>query len=903
MTLADDTSKGLRRVTSIEGITEYRLENGLQVLLFPDESQSIVTVNMTVFVGSRHEGYGEAGMAHLLEHMLFKGTPSNENIPDDLKQRGASFNGTTWLDRTNYYETLPAADDEQAADNLEYAIRMEADRLVNSKILGEDLQSEMTVVRNEFERGENNPQRVLMQRVQAAAFEWHNYGRSTIGNQSDIERVPVNRLRDFYRKYYRPDNVMLVIAGKFDADSALQHVEKYFGILPQPQRPLDRTYTTEPAQDGERTVVLRRVGNTQLIQAAYHVPSGANREYAAIEMVASIMGAEPSGRLYTKLIEPELASSMFSFPLALHDPGLVMFGAQLPATESIESARQALISTVEGVAEEPVSEAELRRARNQFLKERQLRASNTTQLAIELSEWASQGDWRLYFLYRDNVESLTADECTDAAKHFLTRNNRTVGLFIPSETSERIEVPTKPNLSEMLADYKGRGEIQKGEAFDADPLAIEARTQRTVLSSGMKAVMLPKKTRGGGVNLRIAIRYGDESSLADLSHACDFLPMLMLRGTESLSYAELEDRQDELLCTIRPSGQAGLLVFNVETRREKLAEVMDLLREILRRPALEEEEFVLMQRQQIAAIESQQTEPGVLGRIALQRTMSPYASDDIRYVPTLEELVDRISSVSIEQIRALHGEQVSGQHGEITVVGDFEPADVLEQCERLVSGWTVEQPFQRVSSPAKINVDASYQQIETPDKSNAVYFAGESIEMRDDSPDYPALLAGNFVFGGGAMSSRLGQRIRQNEGLSYSVGSRFSAHPIDRRATLVIQAICNPSKRQQLMDAVDEELARLLEEGVTHEELEAAKQSLLQSEQVTRTQDASLVGILGNSAFAGRDLKFNAQQDQRLAELTVGQVNAALRKYFAPERMIVVTAGDFAAAAAAAPAP
>ena len=205
------------KIGSVEGMNEYALDNGLRILLFVDKSQPKVTVNCTIFVGSRHEGYGETGMAHLLEHMLFKGTELHPKIPEVLRDHGASFNGTTWLDRTNYYETLNASD-----ENLEFAIRLEADRLVNSKILNEDLQKEFTVVRSEFERGENNPIRVLQQRMFSAAYQWHNYGNSTIGNRSDIERVPIDSLRAFYRKYYRPDNAMLVIAGSFDEKKALE---------------------------------------------------------------------------------------------------------------------------------------------------------------------------------------------------------------------------------------------------------------------------------------------------------------------------------------------------------------------------------------------------------------------------------------------------------------------------------------------------------------------------------------------------------------------------------------------------------------------------------------------------------------------------------------------------------
>src|SRR6185437_3027243 len=256
------------KITSVEGITEYRLDNGVRILLFPDASTSKVTVNCTVFVGSRHEGYCETGMAHLLEHMVFKGCrmlPKVGDIPKALRDRGAVYNGTTSDDRTNYYETLNATD-----DNLEFALRLEADRLVNSFIRREDLASEMTVVRNEFERGENNPQYILFQRMLAVAYEWHNYGKSTIGNRSDIERVPIERLQAFYRKHYQPDNIMVVVAGKFDETKALGYLVKYFGKLQKPDRQLDTTYTEEPTQDGERSVVLRRAGSVGVVGAVYH---------------------------------------------------------------------------------------------------------------------------------------------------------------------------------------------------------------------------------------------------------------------------------------------------------------------------------------------------------------------------------------------------------------------------------------------------------------------------------------------------------------------------------------------------------------------------------------------------------------------------------------------------------
>src|SRR5712691_5265398 len=248
--------KGIERVTSVEGITEYRLSNGLRVLLFPDPSKQTMTVNMTYLVGSAVEDYGETGMAHLLEHMVFKGSPKHTNIPQELTSHGARPNGSTSYDRTNYFETFAATD-----ENLNWALGLESDRMVNSFIAKKDLDSEMTVVRNEYEAGENSPFNVLLERLIATSYVWHNYGKSTIGARSDIENVPIERLQAFYHKYYQPDNAVLTIAGRFDDEKMLALVDKYFSPIPRPTRTLQKIYTIEPTQDGERTVTIRRTGD------------------------------------------------------------------------------------------------------------------------------------------------------------------------------------------------------------------------------------------------------------------------------------------------------------------------------------------------------------------------------------------------------------------------------------------------------------------------------------------------------------------------------------------------------------------------------------------------------------------------------------------------------------------
>lgn len=882
-------------VAQIEGISEYKLENGVRVLLFPDPSKELVTVNMTIFVGSRHEGYGEAGMAHLLEHMLFKGTPARPNIPQLLQDRGATFNGTTWMDRTNYYETLPATE-----ENLDFAIALEADRLLNSNILGEDLESEMTVVRNEFERGENSPSGVLMQRIQSAAYDWHNYGQSTIGNRSDIERVPVVRLRRFYKKYYRPDNVMLVVAGKFDTERTLEMIQEHFGSLTRPETPIDGTYTTEPAQDGERTVVLRRVGDVPWVGAAYHIPGSAHEDFAAMKILTYVLGDKPSGRLYTKLVETGMASNVYAMANAFHDPGLFMTLVQIPADASIEAVRTEMLEIIEtDLQQNPITDKEVDRARQQILKNRELQATNSDKIAVSLSEWAAQGDWRLYFLFRDRIENMTTEEVQAAAKKYFTRNNRTVGLFIPSEKSDRIEIPTAPNLSAELADYKGREVIEQGEAFDPDPAVIEQRTERGTLSGDIQYAFLPKKTRGGSVNMKLTLRFGNETKLADKIAASELLGILMARGTTDLTYSELQDQLTSLRADLSIHSVPGLLTVDVSTTKEFVPEVIALVGKVLRSPSLSADELEVLRRQIVTSLEASQNEPQALAPTEVRRKLSPYSSDNVRYVRTIPEEIQMYKDVTIEQIRELYEGYIGNHAGEVVMVGDFDPEQAAEQWGSVLDDWAVPNRYERFGRPAHPEVPGSVTQIETPDKSNAMLFAQQQYELMDDDERYPALLMGNFILGGGSLSSRLADRVRQQDGLSYTIRSMVSGRKRDDRTDFTLYAITNPENKDKLLVAIREEIAKVLEEGVTEDELARAKKAYLDGQRVQRTNDKSLTSTLMSTIFNQRTMDHYQENEASIEALTVDQVNAALREFIDVDKLVIAVAGDFQKAAEA----
>jgi zinc protease len=877
---------------TIEGITEYRLKNGCKFLLFPDPASSTVTVNMTVLVGSRHEGFGESGMAHLLEHMLFKGCakfPQVNDIDKALLAHGASeANATTSLDRTNYYEVMPAT-----WENLKFGIELEADRLIHSFIRREDLQNEMKVVRNEFEIGENRPDYILSQRMIAAAFEWHNYGKNTIGNRSDIERVPIENLHAFYRKYYQPDNIVVIVAGKFDEAKAANLIAEKFGAIPVPRRKLDNTYTEEPPQDGEHSVVLRRIGKGAMAGAVYHIPAAAHEDHPAVELLSTILGDAPSGRLYKRLVEKKLATKVTAGAYALHDPGMLEAAAVVADNVEPKDLCDQMIAIIEGISTEPATKEEVERARTRYLAERKRAMAKSKDIALELSDWVSSGDWRLLFIHRDRVEKVTPDDVTRVARLYLKQTNRTTGLFLPSKELARTTVPPRPDVATLVKDYKGGKGIALGEQFDPTPENLERRIQRFTLPNGMKVALLPKKTRGEAVVGEIVLRFGTEASLKEFKDVSAYLGPMLSRGTKHHSREQLKDALDKLDSAASVSSGVGAVSFDFETKRGQLAQVLDLVREMMREPTFPQPEFDIIKRSHKQSLEKQMVDPQSLASLALRRKLRPLAKDDIRYIPTHAEALEHLEKIARDDVVRLYEQRVGGGTGEIVLLGDFDTEAVTKQLSELFAGWKKGAPYERIADKIVPGVKGGRETIDTPEKENAVYIAGVMFEMRDSDPDYPALAIGEYILGSSGFTARLTDRLRQKEGWSYSAGSRLSVGDQDKVGSLLIYATYKPEFAERLDAAAIEELRKLLKEGVTADELAAARTGYLESMKAERGDDGTVAGMVRRGLYLGRTFAHYADLEKKIAALTVKDVNQALAKHLDAGRLVIVRAGDF----------
>lgn len=870
---------GVVQGPSVEGITEYRLPNGLKVLLFPDAAKPTVTVNVTYLVGSRHENYGETGMAHLLEHLLFKGSPKNRSIPQQFADRGMDYNGTTSNDRTNYYEVFQAG-----GDNLKWALEMEADRMTHSFIARKDLDSEMTVVRNEYEAGENNPFGVLFKRMQSVAYDWHSYGRSTIGNRSDIENVKIENLQAFYRTYYQPDNAVLLVAGKFDPAQTLAMISKNFGAIPKPKRQLPPFWTVEPTQDGERAFTVRRKGDMQLILLGYKVPAALHGDSDALGFMSEILGDTPNGRLHKALVESGKAAQVFSFAQTGVAPGLHMVGAVVKADQPLDPVKEALVAAVEGFANTPPTEAEMERVRRNIGNSIEKSLNDPQKVGVALSEQIALGDWRLLFKDRDGLSKVTPEQVAKASAAYLRRDNRTMGVYVPEDAPLRAEITAAPSVAEVMKDFKGTQATLASEVFDPSQANILARTQLKTIG-GVKLALLPKKNRGETVAVDLRLHWGDEKTQFGKATVAAAVQHMLMRGTSRYSRAQLADAWDKLKMT----GS----VYHFDTTRANLVPAMQLAIHVLKEASFDAAEFEQLRQQWLVQLESSRHEPQAVASSALAQHYNHYQKGDPRTAQTLDEQIAAVKAVTVEELKAYHRDNFGASAAELSIVGDFDQAAAEAVVTEQLASWTGKTPYARITD-TNVPHPPLNQFINTPDKENGFYTARIDIDMQTDDPDFAALELANYILGDGGLKSRIMDRIRQKDGLSYGGGSDLQVSDVDRASRLTISAIAAPQNLKKVEAAIRDELARALKDGFTASELAGAKSGKLQQRLQNRAQDGVLASGWSNLRHLNRTFAWSAAFEEKLKAVTLEQVNAAFRKAVDLNRLNVVTAGDAA---------
>lgn len=875
---------------TVEGIKEYSLSNGLQVLLIPDATQSNMIVNIVYHVGSRHEGYGESGMAHLLEHMMFKSTSKLGDIKKMLSDKGGNANGTTWYDRTNYFEIFPSTD-----ENLKWSLEMEADRMINATMLQSDLDTEFSVVRNEFEIGENDAPGILQERILSTAYLWHNYGKSTIGSKEDIERVKADRLKVFYKKYYQPDNATLIIAGKFDESKALQYVSDYFSVIPRPDRVLEKTYTVEPAQDGERYVELKRAGDVYNIGATYHTAAYIDKDFAALDVLYEILQADPSGYMYKALVESQKASSLAIWQQNLHDPGFVYFKVEVPKDKDFATAKTAFLSQLDSISLRNYTNTDLERGKAKIMKQLENMVNNTIYFTIGLTEVIGAGGYQLGYMYRDNVANVTVDDLKNVANKYFKANNRTWGVFIPSAKEERVSPKeySDEDISSITNDYKGKKIEQTTVTFDANIPNIKSHLTENKLPTGLRYSLLNKPIKGNKVIMNLQVPVASEKELENKSYIASLMAGMLKSGTKTMTKEQIQDKLDQTKTNLYFGWNNQKLIINISTYNDKLPEILSIVKSILTESTFPENELTKLKTENKASYESQMNDPQSIVFTLMSKRTDNYPKSSIFYTPDFKELIDGEQLVTRDQIVDFYKKYLGGSDAYGTIVGELKQVDVDKMMNNSFGDWKSKVKYTK-AVPQFFATKENSETVNTPDKENGAVAAIINIKMNQTNPEYPALLMANEMLGGGGfMTARIPTRLREKEGISYGAGS-FLNIPYDNEAGgLGVYAFFNPTKKSEVDTSIKDEISKMIKGGFTADELKTSITSWENGRNTTLGNDNFIANYITSKMENKVDISDFDQLAAKVKALNVNQINEVAKKYLTPDKMMMFYAGDF----------
>ncbi len=915
----------LTLVRTLEGISEYSLPNGLQVLLVPDATRPVATVNITYKVGSRHESAGETGSAHLLEHMLFKASGKIENPMRDMQSMGMRWNGTTSFDRTNYFASFLSSDDK-ATERMDYMLGWLAGMMTQAKFTRADLDSEMTVVRNEFERAENDPGRVLGDRMRGTAFNFHGYRHSTLGAKTDVENVPLESLYAFYRKHYRPDNAALIVAGRFDEAAVKAKIIAEFAGITKPASVLTPSYTLDPVQDGERSVMLRRVGGLASTAVMYHMPAGGTREGVAVRVLAEAL-KQRAGPLARGLVSQNLAVTEWAYYAATREPGFLTVGVGLPEKAEGSSDEQFAIKALGSAAAlakvvetYQATDAEVQTAKNTLLAGTRAMLRDAEAIGQNLSEMVSMGDWRLIFGLRDAMEAVTADEVRAVARSYLVASNRTAGTYLPvapGNTAQTARAPaigipnatqlvaanplnssaiTNKTVNAMAVGATATSYAVKADSFDITPAALLQRTQRGQLTvagaPGLQLAVVPRAAKDDRVVGTLRLRWGTAESVKGSGALAPMIGPMLMEGTSALNQLQIKERLQALDARISFSSSAGFLSANLEFPAAHTQAVLELLGLLLADSKFAQPAFERNQRAMLATVQNIKADTGSVASNTLDRSYRPkslYTDGDPREVREFAQSEALIRQASTDALRAYWQRFGSAQVGELVLMGPVALAPVQAQLQTLWGDWTSKEKHTPwVTEHAQPQVDKSTT-IAPADKANASYLGRIAVAINETDPEFPALYLGVQIL------SRQGlwQRVREKEGLSYGVASNLNA-PIEGTAgSIDISASFAPHNAAKLRATIREVLVEKREQGFSGLEVGFAKSAIVSRRTELRAQPANSVGGIANNLRYGKSLDYATRFDKAYEALDAAAINAALKKYLDPDRLWDVVAGTF----------
>ncbi len=864
---------GFERVDEVDGIREWRLlANGLTVLSLPTRVAPVATFCVVYQVGSRNEVTGQTGATHLLEHLMFKGTERfnrerGTEIARVLQRLGASFNATTWLDRTNYYATV-------AREHLETVMEIEADRMRGALVRDEDLASERTVVLNELERGENDPFDLLLKHSFATAYLEHPYHHPTIGWRSDVESVTASVLRSFYDTFYHPDNAVVILTGDVEEGETLAAVERHFGRIPPGELPRPAVHTRESQQRGERRFELRRAGEVGWVSMSWHVPHALHPDLPPLKVTAQVLAEGVTSRLYQRLVESNRCLGVHAFAWELRDPGLFQVFATLAPGVAHREVEDAIREEVNRLAEEGPEPTEAARARIQVETSLAFHRESPAQIASALTEAVAQGDWRRFARELEEISAVTPEDVRRVTAAYLVPGNLTVGWFVP----------------------------EGGAGAGADPGAVQPRP--CFLSGGLAGRTACFDLPGGAQAAVVSNPHAPTvtiagSLLAGRAFAPDpgrltpvVVAEMLERGTTGhtrLELArELEDHGLELSVE-SPSSVPTVVSFTAQGLARELPRLARLLVEVLRNPVFPEDELEKVREHLAGRLRREREETFATAFGVLTRRL--YPAGHPRHRPPVELREKVLAGLGRADLEAYHRRAYGPASLRLAVVGDAEPEGTERLLADLLAGWTggFDQP---PDVPAPERTEGGEVRIHIADRPNLDVILGHAGRLRWGDPDQAAAVVANACLGQSTLTSRLGREVRDTAGLTYGIYSRFfgTLHVPGPWAVYLSVSGANLERAVELTRRV---VSRYAEEGPSPAELEDERLALAGSYRVGLATNAGVARELVTLMAAGLPLSFPDDYPRRLQAVTREEVLAALARHIHPGRLVVAAAGSF----------
>jgi len=867
-------------VATGNGLEELRLaSNGLRVLLLPDPGVPVVAACVVYHVGSRNEAVGHTGATHLLEHLLFKGSrkfnpADGRPVARTLERVGAAFNATTWFDRTNYYETLPV-------EHLELALELEADRMRHALLRPEDLASEMTVVRNEFERGENDPFDVLLKQSFAEAFREHPYHHPTIGWRDDIENASIERLRHFYDTFYYPNNASLVLVGAFERAEALALVERHYGPLPASPSPIPSVITQEPAQEGERRFVVRRAAEVGWVVTSWRTPAAAHPDTHALAVLSDALTGGVTSRLHQSLVESGRCLNVQSISWQLRDPGLFQVFTVLNQVSSHQEIEAVIREELATVARDGLAAEELERARMQVEAQVAFHRDSPGQVAAAITEAVAAADWGFYLDYLDRIRAVSLDDVKRVASTYFVDDAISVGYFVPRGNG---------------GNGKGSGARPAAARLLPKPCRFRAelapQVDEAALPGGARLLLLPRH-HNPTVHLYGSLLAGHALVEQARWTAASVLPEMLERGTarfDRMAMARtLEDRGIELAV----SGESfnPLEVFCTGRCLARHTDLMlDLLAEMLRRPTFPPDELEKVRILRLGELSQAQEDTFLRGYEVFSRLIYPPGHPHHRR--PFDERRAGLESLTRDDLVATHAELYGPASLVLAMVGDFDPGAVTARLRGVLEGWcagVAHPPDVARLGPADCSGGEGRESM--PDKPNLDVILGHGGGLRRLDDDFLAAVLGNSVLGHSTLSSRLGRRLRDREGLTYGVISRFFGASLVDGPWAVTFSVA-PANLERALAAVREEIARLLGEGPDEAELADERAAMAGSYRVALATPGGIARELARVTRHGLPPAEVDRLPEAVLATPMAAVRDALRRHIDPSRLSLAVAGE-----------